>query len=136
MNFFDKPAKTKSAAAESAITSPNKAALKYSKPKILLLDMPDSASTTLRSKGFNVSCGTRGKPYEVCKSSGYGALIAKGDAPNHTEQEIVVVDFGYGDLEPGPRGEKHRPDDEPDLWAKVSRKNNCRISCEPMAGFE
>lgn len=121
MNFFDKPAKTKSAAAESAITSPNKAAIKFPKPKILLLDMPDSASTTLRSKGFNVSCGTLGKPYEVCKSSGYGALIAKGDAPNHTEQEIVVVDFGYGDLEPGPRGEKHRPDDEPDLWAKCDQ---------------
>ncbi len=55
MNFFDKPAKTKSAAAESAITSPNKAAIKFPKPKILLLDMPDSASTTLRSKGFNKS---------------------------------------------------------------------------------
>ena len=54
MNFFDKPAKTKSAADDYAITSPIKAAIKFPKPKILLLDMPDSASTTLRSKGFNV----------------------------------------------------------------------------------
>ena len=121
MAFFNKPTQKKPAAAETAIASPNEAAVIYPKPKILLLDMPDLASTALRSKGFNVSCGTLGKPYEVGKSSGYQALIAKGDAPNHTEQEIVIVDLGYGDLEPGPRGEKHRPDDEPDLWGKCDQ---------------
>lgn len=121
MALFNRSSKTKPAAAESAIASPNGAAVKYPKPKILLLDIPDSASTALRSKGFNVSCGTLGKPYKVSKGSGYQALIGEGDAPNHTEQEIVVVDFGYGDLEPGPQGEKHRPDDEPDLWGKCDQ---------------
>jgi len=121
MALFSNPLKTKPAADETKTTSPTEADVRYPKPKILLLDMPDSASSALRSKGFNVSSGTLGKPYEVDKSSGYQALIAKGDAPNHTEQEIVVVDLGYGELEPGPQGEKHRPDDEPDLWGKCDQ---------------
>jgi hypothetical protein len=121
MALFAKPSKTKPSAAETVAASSNEGSVKYPKPKILLLDMADSASTALRFKGFNVICGTLGKPYKVGKSSRYQALIAKGDAPNHTEQEIVVVDFGYGDLEPGPRGEKHRPDDEPDLWGKCDQ---------------
>lgn len=121
MALFNKTSKTKPATAETSSDSSVDAAVKYPKPKILLLDMPESASTALRSKGFNVSCGTLGKPYKVGKSSGYQALIVQGEAPNHTEQEIVVVDLAYGDLEHGPQGEKHRPDDEPDLWGKCDQ---------------
>jgi hypothetical protein len=121
MDRFSTNAETKTATAETATNSPVDAAGKYPKPKILLLDMPVSASTVLSSKGFNVSCGTLGKPYKVRKSSGFEPLIVKKEVPNHTEQEIIVVDLGYGDLGPSPQGEKHRPDDEIDLWGKCDR---------------
>ena len=48
MIFFDKPAKTKSAADDSAITSPIKAAIKFPKPKILDLQIEDQSPTSLR----------------------------------------------------------------------------------------
>ncbi len=121
MALSKKPAElTQSIAEEKSISLPDEP-LKYPKPKILLLDLTDSAAKALRGKGFNVSVGTLGKPYKVTKSSGYQALIGKSNVPNHTEQEIVVIDLSYGELEPGPQGEKHRPDGEHDLWAKCDQ---------------
>jgi hypothetical protein len=121
MEFFKKTGKTRpSTDGEETLSSPDEP-LKYPKPKILFLDLPDSASAALRAKGFNVNVGTLGKPYRVSKSSSYQALIGKADVPNHTEQEIVVIDLSFGELESGPQGEKHRPDGEPDLWAKCDK---------------
>jgi hypothetical protein len=95
--------------------------VKYPKPKILLLDLPEEAATALTASGFNVSTGSLGRPYRVAKDSGYQPLIGRATVPNHTEQEIVVIDFGFGELEAGARGEKHRPYGEPDLWGKCDR---------------
>jgi len=121
MELFKKPGKAKqSNNGEEASSSPE-APLKYPKPKILLLDLPDSASAALLAKGFNVSIGTLGKPYKVSKSSAYQPLIGKAKAPNYTEQEIVVIDLSYGELDPAPQGEKHHPDGELDFWAKCNQ---------------
>lgn len=48
-------------------------------------------------------------------------MIGKSALPNYTEQEIVVVELHIDDFGNGPDGEKHRPDGEPDLWAKCDR---------------
>ena len=92
--------------------------LKFPKPLILLLDLPSTAETALREKGFNVTVGTLGRPYRVKKQSSYLPLIGDGHVPNSTEQEIVVIDLKYGELADAPTGEKHRPVGEMDLWGK------------------
>jgi hypothetical protein len=121
MTPLKEPAKTMLVAGETKTESSTEQAIKYPKPKILLLDMADSASAALRTKGFNVRCGSLGKPYKIGVSSEWSPLIAKAEYPNHTEQEIVVVDLSYGELDPGPQGKKHRPDDEPDFWGKCDQ---------------
>ena len=102
-------------------TTAESAKIKYPKPKILLLDLPDSARETLTAKGFNVIGGTLGRPYKVDKSSGSRPLIGECEVPNHSEQEIVIVELAYDKLAPGPKGTKHRPDEETDLWGKCDR---------------
>lgn len=116
MSLFSKSTTSKQPAA-----SPIKAAEKIPKPKILLLDFPNSASSALLAKGFNVTTGTLGKPYKVPKEGRFLPVIGISDTPNHTEQEIVVVDFSYGELAAEPQGEKQRPNSEKDIWAKCDK---------------
>jgi len=106
-----KPLKVKASA--SAQAQP-----RYPKPKILLLDLPYFAREMLFAYGFNVSSGTLGKPYRVDKNSNYLPLIGEAEAPSHTEQEIAIIDLSYDDVDHGPPGEKHVPDEEPDFWGK------------------
>ena len=117
MAFFQKfTKKPKQKPTESAAPAP--AIQKHPKPKILLLDLPEAASKALIEKGLHVAVGTLGKPYRVPVSSGLRPLVGQGLVPNHTEQEIVIVDLAYGECNPAPTGEKHRPEDEEDLWGK------------------
>ncbi|MFM2200601.1 MAG: hypothetical protein RL769_656 [Pseudomonadota bacterium] len=66
---------------------------KYLKPKIMLIDMPEEALKKLQDKGFNVSTGTFGSPYQIRKISEYFPLIGEASLSNYSEQEIVVIDF-------------------------------------------
>lgn len=109
-NVITKPLKAKN-------SNPDMPQMKYPKPKILLLDLPETA-TDLVDAGFNVSTGTLGRPYKVTRESGYQALLGQAQVPNHTEQEIVVIDLSFGKLADRPVGEKHRPNGELDLWGK------------------
>lgn len=102
-------------------TLPDSSVIKYQKPRILLLDLPEAVAASLQSMGFNVNSGSLGKPYRVEMSAGYEPLIGEAKVPNHSEQEIVVVDLEYEALEPFPKGEKSRPDEEVDLWGKCDR---------------
>lgn len=121
MAIFKTSPKSKEQQKQPDPQAPEGAVAKYPRPKILLLDLPDSAATALSAKGFSVSTGTLGKPYKVAKGSGFEPLIGKGDAPNYTEQEVVVVDLSYGELAEGPEGEKHRPNAEHDIWGKCDQ---------------
>lgn len=112
---------TTNASAGAGASKPHDALQVYPKPKVLVVDMPVAASKALAAKGFNVSVGSFGKPYKVKQSSSLLPLIGKGSLPNYTEQEIVIVDLVIGDLADEPNGEKHRPDDEHDLWGKCDR---------------
>lgn len=95
--------------------------LKCPKPKILLLDVEDSAVKALKSVGLNVSVGTLGAPYKVARNDGYQPIISRWSAPNHAEQEVAVIDFLLGEHEKSPRGEKHTTDGQRDLWAKCTK---------------
>src|SRR5437867_6647504 len=62
----------------------------YPKPKILVVDVPTAMSDALAAKGFNITVGSFGKPYQVVKHSGFVPLIGEANLPNYTEQEIVI----------------------------------------------
>jgi hypothetical protein len=121
MAIFRKSSKDKQKLASSPPQPEDAPQIKYPKPKILLMDLPQAAHVALSLRGFNVSNGTLGKPYKVAKTSNYQPLIGSGDVPKHTEQEIVVIDLNCDELDEGPQGEKHRPDAEFDLWGKCDR---------------
>lgn len=94
--------------------------IKYSKPKILLLDMPENASEKLRDKGFNILTGTLGSPYRVKTTSEYAPLIGDASLSNYSEQEIIIVDFA-SEIKSAPAGEKLTPNEEDDFWGKCDK---------------
>ncbi|MFZ2654096.1 MAG: hypothetical protein WAX69_04215 [Victivallales bacterium] len=95
--------------------------LKYEHPKILLIDLDNNVQKTLESEGYNVSVGTFGRPYKVQKSSGYEPVVVKASLPNHTEQEIIVIDLVPNEPIPDPPTEKTVPMQDLDWWAKCSK---------------
>lgn len=92
----------------------------YKKPKILLIDLPDSVLDSVRSAGFNASAGTFGSPYKVELSDSYRSVIGKPDLPNYTEQEIIIIDLLPPKRLDNPEGEKMTSEGENDWWAKCS----------------
>jgi len=68
---------------------------KFSKPKILLIGSESVAATPLSEAGYNVAVGWFGRPFHRTEPN---ALAACYHLPNHTEQEIVVIDLCYPPL--------------------------------------
>jgi hypothetical protein len=93
---------------------------KYQHPKILLIDLEDTARKTFENEGYNVAIGTFGRPYKVEKHSGYQPVVMKPALPNFTEQEIIVLDLVPDEPTPNPPAEKSKPMEELDWWAKCS----------------
>jgi hypothetical protein len=93
----------------------------YQKPKILLVDLPDSVLDSVRSAGFNASAGTFGSPYKVELSDRSQPVIYKSDLPNYTEQEIIIIDLTPPETLNNPEGEKMTSEGENNWWAKCSR---------------
>ena len=94
---------------------------RYSKPKILLVDLPEDATARLNSAGFNVQAGTLGRPYRMPPQDGYLPVIVQAHLPNHTEQEVIIIDLTSPDPSDGPQGTKSVSDGEMDWYAKASR---------------
>jgi len=95
----------------------NENIIKYLKPKILLVDLDETAEKNLRDKGYNVSSGSFGNPYKVPVNDSYLSVIYNGKLPNITEQEILVVDLKPPLLLGKSDGEKETSDGEDDWWA-------------------
>src|SRR4030042_3708988 len=98
-----------------------KSCLKYDKPKILLMDMPEEAANSLLKQGYNVSIGSFGNPYKVTKSDSYQPIICNGKLPNVAEQEIIIVDLEEPETLKEPKGEKHTSEGEDDWWASCNQ---------------
>jgi len=94
---------------------------KYQKPKILLIDLPDTVIDSVRSAGFNASAGTFGSPYKVKLGDGYLPVIPEYHLPNYTEQEVIIIDLTPPETIDNPKGEKVTSEGEKDWWAKCSR---------------
>jgi hypothetical protein len=93
----------------------------YQRPKILLIDLPETVLNSVRSAGFNASAGTFGSPYKVELGDGYQPVIHKAYLPNYTEQEIIIIDLTPSETLDSPEGEKVTSEGENDWWAKCSR---------------
>lgn len=98
-----------------------KDAPEYKKPKILLIDLPDSVLDSVRSVGFNASAGSFGSPYKVELSDSYHPVIYKSYLPNYTEQEIIIIDLTPPETLDNPEGKKEISEGENDWWAKCNR---------------
>lgn len=109
-------------AVKAATKTPDSKAIpaKYDRPKILLIDVGDKSAQALIKEGHNVSVGTFGTPYKVPKGAGYQPVIVKASLPNYTEQEVLIVDTMPDEFVDNPPGEKSRPNEELDWWAKCS----------------
>jgi hypothetical protein len=96
-------------------------ATRFPKPKILLVDLTEAADSRLSTAGFNVQSGTFGRPYKVQQSDKYVPVIEQPHLPNHTEQEVVIIDLKS--LEP--LSEQKAPTDIPEgvhgWFAKANR---------------
>ncbi|MFI5454851.1 MAG: hypothetical protein ACHRXM_05310 [Isosphaerales bacterium] len=105
---------------DSADRPPNTAQIRYKKPKILTVDLPESLATTLKSVGYNITFGTLGRPYRVTKSDEFEPVVANASLPNYSEQEVVVIDLMPPETVDGPEGEKMTSPGELDWYAKAS----------------
>lgn len=99
---------------------PKKYFIKYQKPKILLIDLPNELTNKLKSSGFNVSAGTFGSPYKVEVSDEYQPVIPNPNLPNFSEQEIIIIDLTLPQILDSPAGKKITSEGEDDWWAKCS----------------
>lgn len=69
---------------------------KYSKPKIMLIDMAEEVQTALLTAGYNIATGTFGTAYKVAPSDGLHVVDrASCNLPNVEEQEIVFASLGF-----------------------------------------
>ena len=115
--MFGKKKETRESACLEAAPRPQ---VKFARPKILLVDMPDDVAGVLSKEGYNLGVGSFGRPYKVKTGSDYQPVIVRPSLPNYTEQEIVIVDLVPKSPVDGPSGEKDSPMEELDWWAKCS----------------
>jgi len=101
--------------------TPKKFILKYEKPKVLLIDLPDEVLESTHSAGFNASGGTFGSPYKVELGDEYVPVIPKAHLPNYTEQEIIFVNLKPPETANGPLGSKTLSKGENDWWCKCNK---------------
>jgi len=95
--------------------------IKYDKPKILLIDLPDGCLDTIKHAGYNVLAGTFGSPYKVKKSDTYEPVIGTPNLPNYNEREIIIIDLTQPQILDRPHGERLVSEGELDVWAKCSK---------------
>lgn len=112
--------KKKMKASELASKLPSLRPSKFPKPKVLLVDLPDSARTKLAGLGFNVLGGSFGRPYAIPKGDGYYPVVTSPTLPNYSEQEIVIIELCSLPVASQPEGEKHTSPGENDWWAKCN----------------
>jgi hypothetical protein len=79
-------------------------AMKFAKPKIMLVDLPQEAGESLRELGFNVAVGTFGSRYSVVKRYDPVGVRLSADLPGLNEQEIVFIDLQQPPLDSVPPG--------------------------------
>lgn len=94
--------------------------VKYEKPKLLLVDIPDVQSALI-AEGYSVESGSLGAPYKVAKNDDLTPVITNYDLPEHTEHEIIIADLMTPKVLDSVAGEKQTSDGTNDWWVSSSR---------------
>jgi hypothetical protein len=93
---------------------PNK---KYTKPKIILIDLDPVACAALSDVGYLPVEASLGRPYSVTAGNGFCRVIANGArVPGLMEMEVLVIDLEPP--EPREPREPAGPPSAPGWWAK------------------
>ncbi|HEY8750213.1 MAG TPA: hypothetical protein VIM11_19670 [Tepidisphaeraceae bacterium] len=89
-------------ATDSESTAPA-ASPKYSKPRILAIDLNSDLVRSMKAAGYNVDEGTFGSAYHIPRSDGYRTVTTgSADLPDLNEQEILIVDLDGADWTDAP----------------------------------
>lgn len=94
---------------------------KHPNPKILLVDLPAEATERLTAAGFNAHAGTFGRPYRVPVGDDFLPVPSQWNLPNHTEQDVVIIDLTPPEAADQPAGRKMTSRGTPDWYARSNR---------------
>lgn len=95
--------------------------MKYSHPRILLVDIKDGSHQALQQEGYHVLSGTFGSPYRVPKGHDYLPVITEGNLPEYEQQQVVVVDLVPGKAKSGAPEGSRKPSRGVDWWANLHK---------------
>ena len=84
--------------AQTDVVSEANSNVKYPIPKILLIDIEKEIRKNLIAKGYNISIGSFGSPYNVVKSGYLLPVTDNSHLPfNYIDQDIVIIDLINGE---------------------------------------
>ena len=95
-------------------------AIKWDKPKILLIDLPEAVSAAFKQAGYNSQSGTFGTPYSVQMDGECHQLQIAASLPNYEEQEIIVIDLTMPTPIEAPEGKILSSPDQWNWWVQHS----------------
>jgi hypothetical protein len=87
-------------------------AVRYTRPKIILIDLQPEVTTALSEAGYDVDEGSFGRPYHVTTKGAQSVpVVLNGRTPGLPEKEILVVDLEPGEplSDPPPANHLHEP---------------------------
>ena len=93
----------------------------FLQPKIFLIDTDERIHKELQKNWATINTGTLGRAYKVPSSSSWRAVIQNKALSKFEESDVIIVDLALNNLLDNPKGEKHTPDGEVDLWAKCDK---------------
>nr|WP_152664999.1 hypothetical protein [Pseudomonas toyotomiensis] len=93
----------------------------FEKPSVFLVDIDQRVSRELRSVYSSVVSGTLGVPYTVRVDGTWLPVIQHEELIGYEESDLIVVDLTTQEIAERPRGDKHTPDSEIDIWAKCDK---------------
>lgn len=67
--------------------------MKCSRPKVYLIDAVPNMDSVLSSRGYNVSGGSFGSPYEVPRSGKFTQVLNTSRLNNYLEHDVIIIDF-------------------------------------------
>src|SRR4051812_17315793 len=94
-------------------------AMRFPRPKILLVDLPEEVGETLRAEGYAAADGTFGTPYKVPAGSERSKVVTHFVLPDFSEREIIVIDLTAPDVVDSPLGEDTSSPTRLAYWAKT-----------------
>ena len=101
--------------AAPAVEAPS--APRFTRPKVMCIDLDGKDVQTIRDGGYNVTEGTLGLPYAVERSDSYVRPSSSLRLPGFAEQEVVIVQQAPPKTSPTPTGAAPIVTSDPAVWS-------------------